>query len=95
MLMSHCLFHGTQLKVKIKYTKKCRQLYVWHLFDAVEERAGKEKRKLPLISVCLFYIVFSKSFVKPKQTVFFSIFQGMSLRAFCGFNNRVTHNALF
>lgn len=39
MLMSHCLFHGTQLKVKMKYTKKCRQ------FDAVGERAGKEKKK--------------------------------------------------
>lgn len=65
MLMSHCLFHGTQLKVKMKYTKKCRQ------FDAVGERAGKEKKKLPLISVCLFYIFFSKSFVKPKLKQFF------------------------
>lgn len=94
MLMSHCLFHGTQLKVKMKYTKKCRQLYVWHLFDAVEERAGKEKKKVA-IDFCLLVLYSFQQILRQTKTnsffFFFTIFQGMSLRASCGFNNRVTH----
>lgn len=71
MLMSHCLFHGTQLKVKVKYTKKCRQLYVWHLFDAVEERAGKEKKKVA-IDFCLFVLYSFQQILRQTKTNSFS-----------------------